>query len=87
MPRPGPPAKSFAIQSKEFGMHMPSPSPAAAPANSFREVRYFQEQLRNARARLECAKDDAEADHWRAMVRRYETVLALYEDGRLSSSN
>lgn len=79
-------ANPFEFQSIELEMLMNSPSPDT-PTNPARELRYFQEQLRNARSQLERAREDADADHWRAMIRRYETVLALYKDGRLNPPN
>ena len=60
-----------------------SPS-TPSPASLAREIRYFQEQLANAKAQLETAQDQGDIDHWRAMVRRYEVVLELYETGRLN---
>jgi hypothetical protein len=62
---------------------MRSSSPTASPGSASREVRYFQEQLSHARARLEAAAEPADQEHWRAMIRRYETVLALYDNGRI----
>jgi hypothetical protein len=56
------------------------------PGSLAREIRYFQEQLSNARAQLDTAKDQADIDHWRAMIRRYEVVLDLYDTGRLTPS-
>jgi hypothetical protein len=84
MPDWGRATKPFEFHMNELGVVMRSSSPTASSGSVTREIRYFQEQLSHAHQQLAAAHDQAEKAHWGAMVRRYETVLELYQSGRLA---